>query len=228
MADLEFLQTWRWRPDASLYYPCAGQDWREILGLFGPQVRTFQFCDLAYQFDTGWSAHWPEGWALGPDPWCVDGPMVGRVLRLNAFRHVRPATLQGTVRHLPSGRQVALSFRRGFGQYGLHEIPDGSLDVFVHRGDSLGEGGSGVWFLANMTARHQPLSRLLDVIGAKLRYPALIGSDGSNTRLVQLKQAAYGDPEAPTRFIAGPLTWRRVGDVPFRGRQTVFWEVVPR
>jgi hypothetical protein len=224
----EFLRTRVWHPNASLYYPCAGQDWKEVLALFGPWMQSLRFCDLKYQFDAGWSSSWPEDWALAGGAWRVTGPMVSQVRRLHFFRHVDPAMLRGAVRHVSTGRVVDLRFRRGFGQQGLHEIPDGTLDVFLHRGDGIGEGGSDVWFLANRPAAHAPLARLLDVIARKLRYPGLIGSDGSNTDIRQLRQAAYNDPNAPTRFNAQGLSWRRVGDVPFRGHLTVFWEVVPK
>jgi len=63
--------------------------------------------------------------------------------------------------NLQTNREISIIRRRGFGQYALNEFPDDSLSIFCHRGDSSGEGGSGVRYLDNIKIKHPPLSMLL-------------------------------------------------------------------
>ena len=118
--------------------------------------------------------------------------------------------------------------RRGFGQYALHEVPDSSLHMFLHRGDSGGEGGSGAYFLSNHRMAHPPLSMLLNVLKRKLSYPALVGSDGSNTSIQQLSSASTGN-ESVVQFTSNGMRWRRAGTLQSsKTNQTVIWKVTPQ
>jgi hypothetical protein len=101
----------------------------------------------------------------------------------------------------------------------LAEFADHSIGVFVHRGDSPGEGGSNVYFLANKRCDHQPLSNLYDKLSDKLADQALIVSDGSNVDRGFLKQVqaknvsgveAY-DALRDQNFTFGEFGWRCVG-----------------
>ena len=77
--------------------------------------------------------------------------------------------------------------RKGFGQFAILELNDESLDIFVHRGDGEGEGGSGVFYLGNRKSKYKPISCLFDKIIQKLKDGALIISDGSNVDFKKLR-----------------------------------------
>ena len=99
--------------------------------------------------------------------------------------------------------------------------------MFLHRGDSGGEGGSNTHFLANRRMSHEPLSKLMDVVKRKLAVPALIASDGSNTNIRQLVDAARGD-DAIQSFNQHGLSWVRHGSLPgSASKKTVVWQVTP-
>ena len=142
-------------------------------------------------------------------------------------REIEPAWLCITYRNTERDRHVEVVQRRGFGQYALHEIADRSLHMFLHRGDSSGEGGSGTCFLSNNRMSHLPLSMLLNVLKSKLVYPSFIGSDGSNTSIQQLLSASAGN-ESIVQFISNGMVWLRVGTLESRkSKQTVIWRVTP-
>jgi hypothetical protein len=210
-------------------YPCAGQDIPAAVEAFGHLFDTFLFVDINYRFK-------PEfvplihGWEMVPNSWQLYGAREGRARRVEderrGHREIEPAWLSLTYRHTETGRKVEVVMRRGFGQYALREMADSSLHMFLHRGDSGGEGGSGTCFLSNHRMDHPPLSMLLDVLRRKLAYPALIGSDGSNTSILQLASASAGN-DSIVQFTSNGMVWRRTGTLPSRpSRQTVVWEVV--
>jgi hypothetical protein len=125
--------------------------------------------------------------------------------------------------------------RRGFGQYALtNEFSDASIGVFVHRGDSPGEGGSNVYYLANRARDHEPCSNLLAKLVTKLAHRALIVSDGSNSRCRKLKRfhccndvsgnEAFAQMKSE-RICFGGLNWRCVGYLSNKYGPTLVWEV---
>jgi hypothetical protein len=59
--------------------------------------------------------------------------------------------------------------------------------IFMHRGDSPGESGSNVYFLADKKSRHEPCGMLFSKLSVKLADRALIITDGSNTGIKRLK-----------------------------------------
>lgn len=62
------------------------------------------------------------------------------------------------------------------------ELEKSSLDYFIHRGDSGGEGGSRIYFLSNLNPDYKPISRLYDKLLYRLKPDGYIISDGSNVR----------------------------------------------
>lgn len=75
------------------------------------------------------------------------------------------------------------------GQIGLvKEFSEGSIAVFMHRGDSAGESGSNVYYLSNKTSRYEGCGNRFDKIGYGLKDRALIISDGSNTSIRPLRR----------------------------------------
>jgi hypothetical protein len=67
------------------------------------------------------------------------------------YRKLEPGRLKQLYERVSDGRRLTVIRRRGFGQYVLGEFPNRSIGVFVHRGDSPGDGGSNTYFLANNT-----------------------------------------------------------------------------
>lgn len=211
-------------------YPCAGLDIVQPITEFGMQFDTMLFVDLGYQF--GDSFHIPriDGWNELDKSVHIEGPKVSSLKVFQSGKHCRkeiePAWRRSLYQHTQSGRHINIVFRRGFGQYALQEIANGTLGMFLHRGDSQGEGGSGVLYLSNRKMKHAPLSNLLNTIKSKLALPALIGSDGSNTSIGELYRAGNEDDKLQ-EFSQHGLLWKRCRtiDRPNDRRLTVVWQV---
>ena len=224
-------------PGRTFIYPCAGNDWDEPLAAFATWFDEFHFVDLDYQFSRH-SLIKSSRWTLVPASATFDGPADDAIryvqTETSAYRDISPAWLRETYACQQSDRTIRITRRRGFGQYALDELPDASLGVFFHRGDSTGEGGSNTWFLENWKARHPPLGCLFDKSKRKLAYPALIVSDGSNTHIRQLRTASQASDSnsqtgsVDTAFDCFGLHWRQVGEIGVspRGR-TIIWRVEP-
>ena len=210
-------------------YPCSGLDVPDVVQTFGDLFDTFLFVDIRYDFSR---LNTPpvSGWEEVPGTRRLEGKPADHVRHLQSgrrhFRHVEPAWLRADYLHLRSGRTIEICLRRGFGQYALQELTDGTMGMFLHRGDSSGEGGSGVMYLANRRLSHPPLSMLFDAIKQKLTMPALIASDGSNTRIRELSLAGGGD-DSITTFTRFGLLWQRNMNIARPGdrRITVVWSV---
>jgi hypothetical protein len=209
-------------------YPCAGDDIPEPVQHFGELFDTFLFVDLKYSARMsvpkiiGWEEVKGSQRIFGSFNSVVGLCEVGR----HKFRMINPAWFCTDFSSKSTGKKIKIILRRGFGQYALQELEDASLSMFMHRGDSVGEGGSGVFYLSNRRMQHQPISNLLDLILRKLCKPGLIGSDGSNTKIKELVVAANGD-ESISRFNSHGLSWQRT-NLKLNGvsRMNV-WEVYP-
>ncbi|MCP1542419.1 hypothetical protein [Methylorubrum extorquens] len=217
------------------FYPCAGADTEEALAAFAPDIATFWFCDPTYRADrvgaiTGCERTGPV--TVRGEP---NASMVTREIEGRTHRWIAPCVWTALLSHPSTGAEVTVHWRRGFGEYALaREFPDRSISVFMHRGDSPGEGGSGSHFLDRRPKRHEPLACLFDKLAAKLRDEALVISDGSNCGIRELR-TFHNDMviDAPRAFeaSAGQLferwgfQWRCVG---FLGRKygpTLLWKL---
>lgn len=147
------------------------------------------------------------------------------------YRFVKPAYLTEVFVRRIDGRRITAIRRRGFGQYALAELDDRSVNVFVHRGDSEGEGGSNVFYLANLRRNHEPCSNLFEKLARKLAPRALIISDGSNARIRPLRRfhnkniaghEAYRSI-CGLEFSYGDRVWRCVGYMQRRNGPTLIW-----
>lgn len=210
----------------SFFYPCAWQDWNEMLDAFGDVIDDFHFADVNYQFAKPMPIEHPR-WKLLPDQSTLIGPAFDSMRSVEDVKHryrdITPAWLRERYINPESGRTIHVTRRRGFGEYALNELPDGSLGVFCHRGDSGIELGSSVCFLGNQKKRHEPLSNLFNKIKHKLAYPALIVSDASNTTIRQLSVASV-----EVEFDQFGLHWKRVGELNVEEhRPTFVWQVEP-
>lgn len=218
----------------TLFYPTAGRDWADFLLPFTKIVKRFVFVDLAYQFTDMDLARFPSipGYRLIEER--LLGPRHSALESSWGFRNVEPGWL---VRSYVDDQEMPLevTFRRGFGQYALRENEDGAIKVFVHRGDSSGEGGSNVSFFRDYASDHPPCGHLLTTLTQKLSPSALIITDGSNTsnflakfhrrRRNTLGEAAYLSMRGKT-YALGRLSLTCVGYASARYGPTLIWHAV--
>ena len=211
-----------------LLYPCAGQDFADPVNYFGEFIDTFIFVDINYRFNLKHRPNIP-GWFYISDSEKIIGkiysPLTKQENGKNKFRFVEPGWLFLDYKNEKTNRKIQIVLRRGFGQYALRELEDKALTVFMHRGDSIGESGSGVYFLANRKTNHQPLSMLLDAIKQKLKMPGFIVSDGSNSTINELKN--HIEKKLIPTFESHGLLWRKSKLFePLQGfNKTFIWEV---
>jgi hypothetical protein len=103
----------------------------------------------------------------------------------------------------------------------------------VHRGDSVGESGSNVFFLGNRKCDHEPLSNLFNKLACKLSDHALVITDGSNARPKFLRKfhntetlgfGAFSELRKQ-HFSYGNFDWICVGYVEQRYGPTLVWDL---
>lgn len=216
-------------PKKIFMYPCAGNDISEPVQVFGESYDTFVFVDIKYSEESkvpeipGWNEVRGSHRRVGTTNASIRLVQDGRF----KFRVIDPECFLADYINDKTGRKILVVRRRGFGQYALHELQDGSLSMFMHRGDSPGEGGSNVYYLANRATSHKPISNLLELIKRKMTKPALIASDGSNTRIPELRDAANGVGSMES-FNSHGLTWRLQPASEFLSLRTNVWEVSPQ
>jgi len=138
------------------------------------------------------------------------------------YRHLEPGTRSEHYRRVGTGHELAIHRRRGYAQISIEKVRD--LAVHFHRGDSPGEGGSGIEWLSRR--RHELLL-------GRMRSPGLVVSDGSLARIDVLEELARmtSDPvevarAAPT-FTKWGWHWECVGWAPPRreSKATLVWKV---
>jgi hypothetical protein len=219
-----------------LFYPAAGSDWNEFIEAFADHIDEFHFCDVTY-CDLNKLEHPffdPKSYELIDTK--VDGKAVARMDTPTPDRpycSLTPGRLTEIYKRVSDGREVKVVRRRGFGQYALAEFSDSSIGVFVHRGDSPGEGGSSAYFLDNKKRDHEPLGNLYDKLSQKLTDPAIVISDGSNARpkfLKKFHRREISDEDAFSRlhkrcFSFGKLRWTCIGYFGRRYGPTLVWRV---
>ena len=215
-------------PGKIFMYPCAGNDIAEPVQVFGELFDTFLFVDLQYHAASGIPKI--PGWCEVSGSQRKLGSLISAVRHMqdgrSKFRVIEPGWFFSDHINETTGRRILLVRRRGFGQYALHELPDGSLSMFMHRGDSSGEGGSNVFYLANRRTSHGPISNLLNLLKRKITVPALIASDGSNTDISALRHSA-NDSEEIESFSRHGLKWRWQAVSRLLSSGTNVWEVQP-
>jgi hypothetical protein len=220
-------------------YPCAGCDWNESLLALGDELNEFWFCDLHYRRGLrlseapGRALRWRRlsSEVIGDADAELELPTESR-----PYRHLPPSRLE-EVYERKNGTTVKIVRRRGFAQMVLtNEFADRKIGVFMHRGDSLGDGGSARYFLANKHSSYPPVGHLFDKLSHCLTYKALIISDGSNTDIPHLKKnhnSNIGGYEAFTdlktkEFLFGEFVWQCVGWLSRRYGPTLVWGVERR
>jgi hypothetical protein len=219
------------------YYPAAGADLDEPVAVLHEYIDTFWFCDIER----------PEkklSVLTGPSlKYCLterdtSGPVDAKI-RMRSddsgamYRYLEPSLITEIYKN-ENGRHISILRRRGFGQIGLvKEFSRHSISVFMHRGDSQGEGGSNAYFLANKRASYPPCANLFSTLSERLADRALIISDGSNSRFswvrrfhlpdrVSGKEAYAYHASKPGRQFGG-FSWRCVGWLSQKYGPTLVW-----
>jgi hypothetical protein len=224
--------------NSNFFYPSAGCDFHEALAIFRDHVAEFWFCDIAY----------PSGLNLQPvfvsdtDFRLVrterSGAPAARMEQRIAenglsYRFLQPSKVSEIYERM-DGRRLMVVRRRGFAQIGLsQEFAAGSIGVFMHRGDSPGECGSNVYYLANKKSNYEPCGSLFAKLGTRLRDRALIISDGSNTSIGFLRRFHSSTTTCRDAFSfyqgrvfeRGGFTWACVGWLGRRYGPTLVWGV---
>ncbi len=211
-------------------YPCAGHDYRPAIDVFLPYVSDFTFCDLYY----------PAGLEMRPVLESQDlirissqteGATHSTLRTVGDHPRIESSTLIETYRHQPTNREITIRRRRGFGQFALLDAPLRSISVFMHRGDSPGEGGSNIYYLADCPSKYAPIGHLLTTLSERLTDRAIVLSDGSNTRIKPLKalhNQNISGAEALERmsgsaFIQSSFRWRCIGFLNNKYGPTLAW-----
>jgi hypothetical protein len=165
------------------YYPCAGHDWDEPIKIFGEVCTELWFCDHSYEelskvdriikadndLDLKFITH------------RIVGNVESKIENNNGYKFIESSKKYEQYEY-KNGKKLTIIRRRGFGQIGLHdEFMDNSLSVFMHRGDSQGEGGSNVYFFKNFKSNYEKIGNLANLVTRKINNKALIITDGSNS-----------------------------------------------
>ena len=211
-------------------YPCAGEDFQPAITIFEPYVRNFTFCDLHYraglQLDPVLK---PPEFDLTSSE--TEGPVYSEIRIVDGHKEIDPSTLIELYRSRRSDRLISVKRRRGFGQFALLSAAPRSISVFMHRGDSPGEGGSNTYFLADCQSRYAPIGCLLKKLEERLTDRAIVLSDGSNTRLKKLQKfhrQNISGAEALNRmggepFTRGTFRWSCIGFIDNKYGPTLAW-----
>jgi hypothetical protein len=212
---------------ASLMYHGSGGDWKEPLEFFAPTITDFWFVDVGY-FQRG-SAENTRPLAskttlfefLGRE---LLGPSVStqeqRQCNGIPYPHIEPCLLVERYVHIASGVEVTVRRRRGYGERTLPFID--RLGIFVHRGDSPGESGSGVRWLSR---------RRIDSLLSHLLRGGLVVTDGSlsDAREIRKLEGSSLSPEEAFRaaraFEKWGYAWQPVGWMAPRSGPTLIWRV---
>jgi hypothetical protein len=218
------------------FYPAAMYDSTEPILIFWRYLDEFWFCDKAY----------PAGLQLQPAVSSSVGFQVVTSSKdgsVNAFIERRtdqsgkkfwflePSRLRESYRS-DNGDVIRVIRRRGFGQIAITtEFEPKSIGVFMHRGDSLGEGGSGVSFLANKKSSYEQTSKLFEKLSERLANRALVVSDGSNSKIPWVNRYFNKDIDsidayqelAAGVYEYGSFLWKVVGWMSKRNGPTLVW-----
>jgi hypothetical protein len=219
-----------------LFYPMAGSDCSEFFELFADRIDEFHFADIHYQFDETLVPRLLDPSKYRRISHKLDGDRLADVEPITAerpYRFVKPAFLTEAYERTRDHRPFKVIRRRGFAQYALADFLDRSIGVFVHRGDSPGEGGSNVFFLGNKKRNYEPLSNLFNKLACKLSDHALVATDGSNVCPKFLRKFHRSEASGPDafselrerRFFYGNFDWTCVGYLEKRNGPTLVWDV---
>ena len=188
------------------YYPAAMHDCLEPITVFQEQIDTFWFCDKNYAAGLSLPPALPSESGFHLIKSKKEGAVHARLERRldssgRTYAFLEPSRLK-EIYERQDGRQLLIVRRRGFGQIAItREFGEKSLGVFMHRRDSMGEAGSGVFFLANSNARYEPCGRLFEKLSKILSEKSLVISDGSNSRIPWVSKFHNSDKSGDDAYL---------------------------
>ncbi len=170
----------------ALFYPCAGGDIDTPFTAFNAIIDEFWFVDVNYNVLRLPKLRWSRTDDIETINWNLNG-----------------SNCQVTTQRFKSPRfnkTISLNFVTGDGKLAFDILfadtsGERELSVFFHRGDSQGEGGSNVYWLHNSDIEGNQ-SGLLNHVLAKMEFPAILCTDGSNA-ISELR--THFDERTPTR-----------------------------
>ena len=169
--------------ETSLFYPCAGSDWKAALALFVPYLSRYWFVDVGYRepMPRPRLGALADRFELVGCPRTEHPDLVPADLDDRYYRVQRPFVCTAELRPKESPRTIAVRWYMRRGPSALRNLSE-RLGVFFYRGDSS-EGGSGTWWLGRSDSGGRGFGQMLDVLD-RLVEGGLIVTDGSNGRLV--------------------------------------------
>jgi hypothetical protein len=232
--EREWLERVRNKP---FMYCAAGDDHAAPLNAFIDFISDFTFVDLRYQFNRlkPALARHPEFERIRRRKVVVPDTIETHPGNECGPSAVQPEVYVEEYADFTKGRAVRVTRRLGFGQYAVEALPPTTLGVFMHRGDSGGEGGSGIQFLTNVKNAHAPSNQMMHKLYGKLADHSLVIAD-SSTLGHELWHEAYGSAgqEAGAdayerlkgkRFNVDHCVWSCVGFLGQHRGATLVWGV---
>jgi hypothetical protein len=144
--DIDGMQV----PPGHFYGPCSGRDLPIAFRLFGDKIDRFTFCDLSYRSRRA-SARGavPDDWDLVSRISGFDKQQPEKKALYRGNRPFKPSAIIEFWRR-PDGSDVIVEFREDLAEDVMtdHFVPR-SVGAFIHINDSVGEGGSNLWFLGS-------------------------------------------------------------------------------
>lgn len=211
----------------TLFYPASGQDLAGPLAAFLSHIDDFWFVDRGYFVHRGADRGHPvslrqagfrfEGCEIEGPPLSVEERRVDE--RGRPYPYIQPCTRTDRYREVDSGRMVRIRRRRGFGQRSIELVP--RIHVFFHRGDSPGEGGSGLAWWSR---------RWKDLVLDRLVDGGLVVTDGSLCPGPLARFHRADTPPDEAFRLSKPFTrwgrlWTPVGWLEARYGPTLVWRV---
>jgi hypothetical protein len=224
------MQQWPW-PDVSpdvyidptcdlhglsataLFYPCSGADLWTPITLFAPLVAQLHFADVGYfraghqntrTFGLDTPVEEAAPIAAPSGQWAFAERKI--LPRIRGWRSEDARALQEQYRLTDSGRSFDVIRSNAHCEDAL-EQPERPLGVFFYRGDSLGEGGSGILWNGFV---------LFETILDRLVDGGLFVTDGSNPDALARDGFAEAHPILSARYMKEDKGWRHMLGRTFR------------
>lgn len=217
------------------YYPAAGGDTAEPIQVLCPSVQNFWFCDKNYKANLQLPCALDKNSGFRIVRSIQNGAVGARFERKidnkgRSYNYLEPSRLVED--YQKNHITLTVTRRRGFGQIALtSEFDDNTIGVFMHRGDSIGEGGSGGFYLSNRKSTYKPCGHLFEKLESKLKDQSMIITDGSNSNIEWLNRFHFKDTSGKDAYLHhsnksyryGCFNWKCIGWLQMRYGPTLVW-----
>lgn len=220
-----------------LFYPCCGDDdWKEAFKVFESDIDLFIFSDikdLTRKIKLN-----IFGYQLKEDLITIESGKQRRYDReLKSFREIEVLKIIKKYISKKNEQFKEIHFYRDNAQYVLNDLENNSIDIFFHRGDSPGEGGSNLYFLEENKYLSKPyddnFGDLYDVLAQKLKNSSRVVTDGSNSTKYEIKKfhdQKYLPEDTKSSMIGSNFSdkyfnWKCTNFISDRYGPTFIWEL---